>query len=61
MRKKIWVIAFALGWLYLFGVIGGIDAAEAAGETVDFLGSSIRLAAGLGVVVVSGVFGGMFS
>ena len=59
--KKLWLAIFAIAWLYLFGVIGGIDAAEAAGEAVDFLGSSIRLAAGLGVVIASGVAGKLFS
>lgn len=61
MRKKIWVIVFTLGWLYIFGVIGGIDLAEASGEPVSLVASSLSLLVGLGVVVVSGVFGGLFS
>lgn len=61
VKKRIWTVVFVLAWLYLFGVIGGIDLAEASGEPVNFVASSLGLLVGLGVVVVSGVFGGLFS
>ena len=61
VKKRIWTVVFVLAWLYLFGVIGGIDLAEAAGEEVGFLASSFRILAGLGTIAGSGILGGFFT
>lgn len=60
MRKKIWAIVFAVGILYLFGTVGAIEMAEAAGETISFFGSCSHIIIGIITIVVSGIYGGIF-